>query len=65
MRTILIQVDTDAHPSSFDRVVAIDAGVDLPGDWPDPLRTKDAGKPDLGALPLGAEPFPVDPNAGS
>lgn len=28
MRTILIQLDTDAHPSSFDRVVAVDAGVD-------------------------------------
>ncbi len=27
-RTILIQIDTDAHPSVFDRVVAIDAGVD-------------------------------------
>lgn len=28
MRTILIQLDTDPHPSSFDRVVAVDAGVD-------------------------------------
>ncbi|NOX53527.1 MAG: NAD(P)-binding domain-containing protein [Planctomycetes bacterium] len=28
MRTILIQLDTDAHPSVFDRVVAVDAGVD-------------------------------------
>ena len=28
MRTILIQFDTDPLPSSFDRVVAIDAGVD-------------------------------------
>lgn len=37
---------------------AVDAGVDLPADWPDPLREQDAGKPDLGALPLGAEPFP-------
>src|SRR5829696_9399447 len=27
-RTILIQLDSDAHPSAFDRVVAIDAGVD-------------------------------------
>ena len=33
---------------------AIDAGVPLPADWPDPLREKDAGKPDLGALPSGA-----------
>ena len=28
MQTILIQLDTDDHPSSFDRVVAVDAGVD-------------------------------------
>ena len=28
MKRILIQLDTDSHPSSFDRVVAIDAGVD-------------------------------------
>jgi methylenetetrahydrofolate/methylenetetrahydromethanopterin dehydrogenase (NADP+) len=28
MKRILIQIDTDSHPSSFDRVVAIDADVD-------------------------------------
>lgn len=28
MKTILIQFDTDAQPSVFDRVVAVDAGVD-------------------------------------
>ena len=28
MKTILIQLDTDTSPSTFDRVVAIDAGVD-------------------------------------
>ena len=28
MKRILIQLDTDPHPSSFDRVVAIDAGVE-------------------------------------
>lgn len=28
MKRILIQLDTDAHPSTFDRVVAVDAGVD-------------------------------------
>lgn len=33
---------------------AIDAGVALPADWPDPLRSSDLGKPDIGALPLGA-----------
>lgn len=28
MKKILIQLDTDAHPSTFDRVVAVDSGVD-------------------------------------
>lgn len=28
MKTILIQLDTDEHPSVFDRVVAVDSGVD-------------------------------------
>lgn len=28
MKTILIQLDTDSQPSTFDRVVAVDAGVD-------------------------------------
>ena len=28
MKRILIQLDTDSHPSTFDRVVAVDAGVD-------------------------------------
>ncbi|MBI2194488.1 MAG: hypothetical protein HYU36_21125 [Planctomycetes bacterium] len=36
---------------------AIDAGIDLPADWSDPLRERDAGRPDLGALPLGAAAF--------
>jgi len=28
-----------------------DAGVAIPDDWPDPWRERDAGKPDIGALP--------------
>ncbi|MDB5337874.1 MAG: mtdA, partial [Planctomycetaceae bacterium] len=28
MKTILMQFDTDARPSTFDRVVAVDAGAD-------------------------------------
>jgi len=36
---------------------AVDAGVELPADLPDPLRRQDKGKPDIGALPLGAEPL--------
>jgi hypothetical protein len=34
---------------------AVDAGVRLPDDWPDPLRPLDTGAPDIGALPLRAE----------
>jgi hypothetical protein len=38
---------------------AIDAGVDVPADWPDPLRHLDSGKPDSGAIPAGAEAWRV------
>ncbi len=38
---------------------AVDAGVALPQDLPDPLRNADKGHPDIGALPLGTEPFKV------
>jgi hypothetical protein len=34
---------------------AIDAGVTLPVDWPDPLRAADKGKPDIGAIPVSAD----------
>ena len=42
---------------------AINAGVPIPSDWPDPLRQLDKGKPDIGALPLGAKPFVVGQTA--
>jgi hypothetical protein len=32
---------------------AIDAGVELPSDLPDPMRKADSGKPDIGAIPFG------------
>ena len=40
---------------------AVDAGVPVPKEWPDPLRQSDEGKPDVGALPLGAEMLKVGP----
>ncbi len=40
---------------------AIDAGVNLPHDWPDPLRADDKGQPDIGALPAGAGHWKVGP----
>jgi hypothetical protein len=39
----------------------VDAGVKLPSDWPDSLRAQDKGKPDIGALPLGAPMLRVGP----
>ena len=38
---------------------AVDAGLPLASRWPDPLRDADRGRPDIGALPLGAEPWGV------
>ena len=38
---------------------AIDMGVSLPADWPDPWRQADQGKPDAGAVPLGADVWHV------
>ena len=34
---------------------AIDTGLPINADWPDPLRAADSGQPDAGALPLGVE----------
>jgi hypothetical protein len=42
---------------------ATDGGVEVPADWPDPLRKLDRGKPDVGAMPLGAGPLRVGPGA--
>lgn len=38
---------------------AIDAGIGIPSEWPDPLRESDKGRPDLGAFPIGAEKLRV------
>lgn len=38
---------------------ALNAGVAVPADWSDPLRPADAGKPDIGVLPLGGEAWRV------
>ena len=40
---------------------AIDAGVEVPTSWPDPLRESDQGAPDIGAFPFGMSgPMPSD-----
>ena len=36
---------------------AAGAGIVLPAEWEDPFRPENGAKPDIGALPLGAEPF--------
>jgi hypothetical protein len=38
---------------------AVDAGIAVPRDWPDPLRDADKGAPDIGTLPLGADAWGV------
>lgn len=52
---VSLKNDFRLHPGS----PAIDAGIAIPSEWPDPLRDIDAEKPDLGAFPLGAEPLRV------
>ncbi|HEV7403510.1 MAG TPA: hypothetical protein VGO11_11305, partial [Chthoniobacteraceae bacterium] len=58
-----VRFDADARQPADVRLQkdspAIDAGVAIPAEWPDPLRASDPGKPDLGALPAGAEMFEV------
>jgi hypothetical protein len=41
-----------------------DAGMPLPAEWPDPLREKDAAKPDAGAIPVGGAAPRVGPAKG-
>ena len=41
---------------------AIDAGIELPKGWPDPLRASDKGAPDIGVIPFGAKPWGVGIN---
>jgi hypothetical protein len=59
----LIQLEADSTTALDPRLQsaspAVDAGVELPASWFDPLRNSDKGKPDLGALPLGVEIFPT------
>jgi uncharacterized protein DUF1565 len=38
---------------------AINAGLKLPPEWPDPVRAADKDGPDIGVLPLGVEPWGV------
>lgn len=43
---------------------AVNSGVPLPNDWPDPLRELDKDEPDRGAIPFGAAPLEVGRVAG-
>ena len=42
-----------------DLSLAYSPGVAVPVEWPDPLRSADAGKPDAGAIPLSAPAWTV------
>lgn len=46
------QTGTDLRPGKGSP--AVDAGVPLAKEWPDPLKVADKGAPDMGALPDGA-----------
>lgn len=41
---------------------ALKAGVAIPAEWPDPLRSKKAGSPDIGAVPSGVPLWKVGVN---
>jgi hypothetical protein len=64
-----LKVSDDPRQASDYRLqpgsAAIDSGVAIPAEWPDPLRALDKGKADIGALPLGAPPLKVGRAAGS
>jgi len=38
---------------------AVNAGIPIPKDWPDPVRQQDRGRPDIGALPRDIEPWGI------
>ena len=38
---------------------AVNTGIALPAEWPDPLRTADKDAPDIGAIPLGTPAWGV------
>ncbi|MBW3598016.1 MAG: hypothetical protein KY475_12155 [Planctomycetes bacterium] len=38
---------------------AVDSGLPLPPEWPDPMSDADAGDPDIGAVPRGVEAWGV------
>jgi hypothetical protein len=38
---------------------AVDAGVAIPVQWPDAFRGQDPRAPDIGAIPLGVEPWSI------
>ena len=56
---MFMRFTTDYHQPLDVRVAGqgagVDKGVDIPADWPDPMRKLDKGRPDIGALPLGAD----------
>lgn len=58
-----VRLTFDAGQSSDLRLQAdspaINTGVAVPAEWPDPLRSSDADQPDVGAVPFGADAWSV------
>lgn len=56
----LMQIPNDASATSDLRLQpdspALDSGIPVPAEWPDPLRDADEGQPDIGAIPRGVAP---------
>ncbi len=60
---------SDLNAAAFDfrlsrESPAVNSGVSLPADWPDPLRDLDKDAPDRGAIPFDAAPLEVGRRAG-
>jgi hypothetical protein len=58
-RSLTDDPQLDEHEALRVGSPAVDAGATIPAEWPDVLRDQDAGRPDIGALPLGAAPLQV------
>ncbi|MDA1165357.1 MAG: right-handed parallel beta-helix repeat-containing protein [Planctomycetota bacterium] len=59
LNRLIAEADSDFDPGLQTESPAIDSGVAIADDWFDPLKDRDKGRPDIGALPLGEHPEPV------
>jgi hypothetical protein len=57
-------VDSDGDFRLQPESLAVNKGIRIPAHWEDPLREHDRDDPDIGALPLGVEPWKVGVKGG-